>query len=290
MLALMASLGAAQAPSAAGAAPDTAPAACATALAQSTGTAAAQFCLGAEQAQLAEREEAGGAAQRRRLEAAAVHYRLAATLTPYPDTRARALEALAVLYEPPRLDDTYQLESVLRELIATQPADAAPLYRLAMLQEDQGQIDAAETTLLTARHQHADDVEPHQKLAQFYARRVTAIHTQRERDAPPTAPETPGQPDANGVYRVGGDVPAPVREGVPQYPREAQAAGIEGVVLVELLIDEAGQVADVRVLRSIPLLDDAALQAVREWRFAPTIVEGRAVPVRMTATVNFTRR
>lgn len=49
-----------------------------------------------------------------------------------------------------------------------------------------------------------------------------------------------------------------------------------------------GNVKDARVVKSIPLLDDAALKAVRDWRFEPTIIEGRAVPVRMVVTVNFT--
>jgi protein TonB len=67
------------------------------------------------------------------------------------------------------------------------------------------------------------------------------------------------------------------------------AAGIDGVVVAEILVNEAGIVSGARVLKSIPPLDDAALQAVREWRYDPTIVDGKAVPVRMTVTVNFTR-
>jgi len=46
-------------------------------------------------------------------------------------------------------------------------------------------------------------------------------------------------------------------------------------------------VTEARVVRSNPLLDEAALKAVREWRYDPTMVNGRAVPVRMTVTVNF---
>lgn len=263
---------------------------CADALSRGTTTAAAQICLGEEQQRLADRVEKNSAEWRQRLEAAADHYRRAANMASTPDATIGALERLAKLYEAPQLDDLFQLEPLLRELVAAQPAQAAPLYRLAKLQEDQGLIDAAETTLLSARHQNPDDVEPHQMLAQFYARRVTALHTLRERDKPPTAPEAPGQPDANGVYRVGGGMAPPRREGVPQYPEQAQAAGIEGVVLVEILIDETGQVADARVLRSIPLLDEAALQAVRQWRFEPTVIDGKPVPIRMVTTVNFTRR
>ena len=53
-------------------------------------------------------------------------------------------------------------------------------------------------------------------------------------------------------------------------------------------IDEQGRVAEARILRSIPLLDQAALDAVKQWEYTPTTVDGKAVPVIMTVTVNFT--
>jgi protein TonB len=74
---------------------------------------------------------------------------------------------------------------------------------------------------------------------------------------------------------------------VPQYPREAMVAAIQGAVSVEVVINEAGQVTDAKVVRSVPLLDEAALKAVREWRFAPTLVNGQPVAVRNTLMVNF---
>jgi TonB family protein len=91
------------------------------------------------------------------------------------------------------------------------------------------------------------------------------------------------------VYRVGGGVTAPRRFGNPAYPTDALAAGVDGVVVAEILVNEAGMVADARLLKSIPPLDDAALKAVREWRYDPTIIDGKAVPVKMTVTVNFSR-
>jgi protein TonB len=51
-----------------------------------------------------------------------------------------------------------------------------------------------------------------------------------------------------------------------------------------------GIVREVRVLRSVPLLDDAAIEAVRQWAFTPTRLNGEAVPVVMTVTVTFTLR
>jgi protein TonB len=90
------------------------------------------------------------------------------------------------------------------------------------------------------------------------------------------------------VYQVGGEIIPPRRFGNPTYPAEATAAGIEGAVSAEITVNEQGIVTDARVLNSNPVLDEAALKAVREWRYDPTVVDGKAVPVKMTVTVNFT--
>jgi protein TonB len=63
---------------------------------------------------------------------------------------------------------------------------------------------------------------------------------------------------------------------------------VQGVVIVEAIIDATGHVADARVLRSIPLLDEAAVEAVQQWEFTPTFLNGAPQPVVMTVTVNFT--
>jgi TonB family protein len=89
--------------------------------------------------------------------------------------------------------------------------------------------------------------------------------------------------------RIGGDVkpPAKIRDVKPIYPPIAQANRVQGVVIIEAVIDASGQVATARVLRSIPLLDEAALAAVHQWAFAPTYLNGSPTPVLMTVTVNF---
>ncbi len=74
----------------------------------------------------------------------------------------------------------------------------------------------------------------------------------------------------------------------PEYPAIARASRTSGVVILEALIAEDGRVRDVRVLRSVPLLDDAATRAVLQWQFTPTLLNGEAVPVVMTVTVSFT--
>jgi protein TonB len=72
------------------------------------------------------------------------------------------------------------------------------------------------------------------------------------------------------------------------YPPVAQAARVQGVVILEAVIGPTGLVTDVNVLRSVPLLDDAAISAVRQWVYTPTLLNGVPVPVIMTVTVNFT--
>lgn len=90
--------------------------------------------------------------------------------------------------------------------------------------------------------------------------------------------------------RIGGQMkpPAKVLDVKPIYPPIAQSARVQGVVIIEAIIDETGRVAATRVLRSIPLLDEAAVAAVRQWQFTPTLMNGAPSPVLMTTTVNFT--
>ena len=74
----------------------------------------------------------------------------------------------------------------------------------------------------------------------------------------------------------------------PVYPPIAQSARVQGVVIIEATIGPDGGVQNARVLRSIPLLDQAALDAVKQWVFTPTLLNGVPVPVIMTVTVQFT--
>jgi len=259
---------------------------CARALAGGTGPAVAELCLGEEQEK--QGRAAREATERERLQrSAAEHYHRAATEALATDLKVAAFEALAGLYGSEALDDYAQLESVLRELIDLRPGELEPVLRLAKAQEDAKLFDAAEETLLTVRRQRPDQSDVFKALAQFYARRATDAHTAETRtERQPTT--APGEPDEHGVYRVGSGVAAPARLDRPVYPPEAMAAGVKGNVIAEVVIDQAGDVIDARIMRSIPMLDEAALAAVRNWHFQPTMVNGQPVPVRMAVTVNFT--
>jgi protein TonB len=93
------------------------------------------------------------------------------------------------------------------------------------------------------------------------------------------------------VVRVGGRVKAPskIRDVKPVYPAIAQSAHVSGVVTIEATIGPEGKVIDAKVVRSIPMLDQAALDAVRQWEYTPTLLNGEPVPVLVTVTINFTR-
>ena len=82
--------------------------------------------------------------------------------------------------------------------------------------------------------------------------------------------------------------PAKIKDVKPAYPKRAQSKHVTGEVVVQAVIGPDGKVRDAKVLRSIPLLDDPALKAVRQWTFTPTLVNDLPVPVELTTTVNFT--
>jgi TonB family protein len=91
------------------------------------------------------------------------------------------------------------------------------------------------------------------------------------------------------AVRVGGKIrpPTKTKNVTPVYPADAKSAGVQGVVIIEAVIGADGKVADAKVLRSVPALDAAAVAAVKQWEFTPTLLNGKPVPVVMTVTVNF---
>lgn len=101
-------------------------------------------------------------------------------------------------------------------------------------------------------------------------------------------PQEPGESQV--IQRPGGDVTFPVLvwRVDPTYPESMRRAHVDGTLILEAVITAAGDVQDVHVLKSVsPLLDAAAAQAVRQWRYRPAMRNGRAVPVYLTVTVRF---
>ena len=112
--------------------------------------------------------------------------------------------------------------------------------------------------------------------------------------APPVVePVEPARPDPPPVVepvRAGSSQVAQPRKTwnvTPEYPRLARMRRTQGIVILEVTVDRQGAVSNVLVLRSAEGLDEAAVEAVRQWRYEPTIVNGRPVSVFFTETVRF---
>jgi TonB family protein len=104
------------------------------------------------------------------------------------------------------------------------------------------------------------------------------------------APSTSAYPPPQAPVRVGGNIKTPqkLHDVAPVMPDVARQAGIRGVVILEIVIAEDGTVRDAKVLRSVlPPVDAAAIDAVKQWRYEVTSLNGAPVPVIMTVTVNF---
>lgn len=103
------------------------------------------------------------------------------------------------------------------------------------------------------------------------------------------APVPPPPPTPQAPVRVGGSIREPVKlKNVPPvYPQIAIAARVEGLVIIEAVIGTDGIVREARILRGVPLLNQAALDAVKQWRYTPTTLNNVPVPVIMTVTVQF---
>jgi protein TonB len=90
--------------------------------------------------------------------------------------------------------------------------------------------------------------------------------------------------------RIAGEMKAPalLKRVEPGYPPLAVAAHVTGVVILEATVDEQGQVSDVRILRSVhPVVDREAVDAVRQWRYSPLMLNGHVSPFILTVTLSF---
>jgi protein TonB len=73
----------------------------------------------------------------------------------------------------------------------------------------------------------------------------------------------------------------------PEYPRLAIKARSQGVIILEVLVDRDGIPQKVQVLRSVPLLESAAIAAVEQWRWTPYRIGGKEIPFWVMVTVTF---
>ncbi len=108
--------------------------------------------------------------------------------------------------------------------------------------------------------------------------------------APPPPPPPPPKQETPKVVRVGGNVQAAklTNKVMPQYPPLAKQARIQGTVKLQAMIAKDGSVENLKVVSGHPLLVPAALQAVRQWKYQPTVLNGQPVEVLTEIDVNFT--
>ncbi len=106
-------------------------------------------------------------------------------------------------------------------------------------------------------------------------------------------PEAPRPSAPPGTMWVEGQVMAPVKQHAPRpgFTEEARQARIQGVVILRVVIDAMGNVGHVKVLKGLPAgLTEAAVEAVRQWRYQPATLHGEKVPVYMNLTVQFSQQ
>ena len=202
-------------------------------------------------------------------------------------TRHRAaflggLLAVALMVQAPVIGQQRPTEMDLLQRVQQQPAEISNYLELAQLYMNARRFDDAEQMLMKAlaivRQGRISPIPPS-------AAGIATTQSQGFARTPSGAVQGLAAP-----VRVGGDVKEPkkIKDVKPIYPDIARANGVQGIVILEVIITYDGSVREVRVLRSVATLDDAAADAVRQWQFTPTLLNNQPVEVVMTVTVNFT--
>ncbi len=138
--------------------------------------------------------------------------------------------------------------------------------------------------------------EDNQGKPYFLSFHVTGVSGNLDPPPPPPPPHPPS-PEVQkkiremekGAVKATGDISPPklIKKVLPIYPEGARLAGVMGVVILSIRTDGTGAVEQVLVLRSVPELDKAAVDAVKQWRYEPIYIEGKATPIVFTVTVAF---
>ena len=143
------------------------------------------------------------------------------------------------------------------------------------------QLDVATTTATTSTGE-TETVPPE-----------TASVPPTETAAAPVPPPPIEEP-ASGVYAAvppGGTQPEEIERVIPRYPAGARAAGVGGSVVLRGIVRKNGEIDDIEIIKDLPYgLGEAALDAVRRWRFRPATFRGEPIDVYYTVTVNFRLR
>jgi protein TonB len=115
----------------------------------------------------------------------------------------------------------------------------------------------------------------------------TIAATTFEVDAPPELPPAPQRPQ---FFTAFDEPPQVVRQVPPEYPELARQSETEGVVLVQIGVNEFGDVIEATVVQGVPMLSQAAVEAVMQWKFRPAKQRDVPVPVRIVVPIRFSLR
>ena len=220
-----------------------------------------------------------------------------------------AIRAFPLQQLPVSADDAVQDDASVQAITAssapTEPETSAPTKTLRP-QQDTPRRGLEGTDALTRRLQQSE-----QPAAPSSPQAIATLQAPAGNPDRPSEPADPvvdtvvpgtsvtpehapsidtASPEANlQPIRVGGRIQPPrrIKHVAPVYPPLAQSARVSGIVIVEITIGADGRVTDAQIVRSIPLLDTAALEAVHQWEFTPVLLNGAPVPIVMTVTVNF---
>ncbi|MEA2236457.1 MAG: hypothetical protein QOC81_1181 [Thermoanaerobaculia bacterium] len=204
---------------------------------------------------------------------------------------ARALPPASAADESPRVDVTlsrdsggiYLFEIAVRDRVTNEVITSA---RLKARPEEPATMDASSPEMhirAIAHHDGSAEVETRFKDGSPIVSRIVMKSA------------ATGGSQSLGIsgdlpLRIGGDVKPPVviNRVEPIYPALAKESGISGIVIVEVTVDRTGIVKDARILKPLPFgLDQAALDAVKQWTFRPATLNGTAVDVLFNLTINF---
>jgi protein TonB len=122
----------------------------------------------------------------------------------------------------------------------------------------------------------------------FFVAAAPAVAQDSNSSTPPS--QKSGDVGANGLYKIGGDVSAPIliHSIAPKFPESARNAKVGGSVLVNLQVDTNGNPNHVRAIRGVGYnFDESAVDAVKQYRFKPAMKAGKPVPVQLNVEVNF---
>ncbi|HKV03850.1 MAG TPA: energy transducer TonB [Candidatus Acidoferrales bacterium] len=101
----------------------------------------------------------------------------------------------------------------------------------------------------------------------------------------------PPPPAPKSEVRIGGDIKPPrlISSVIPVYPSVAKSAGVEGSVVVKASIDKEGNVVDAKAISGSPMLRQAAVDAVRKWKYESAILDGEPIATQINVTIQFRR-